>query len=415
MAVLGVDFGTSNSAVGVSVQGQAHLIPLGNGDTTLPTAVFFDFDARRAVFGHAANAALIAGTEGRYMRALKSLLGTSLIHEKRMLLGEKLDFITIIARFLAELKQRAEAATGQTFERALSGRPVAFHTNDGARNAQALADLTDCYRAAGFDRVDFMPEPEAAALANRAVLSPGDIGLVVDIGGGTSDFTLFKQGRGTGIDILASHGVRLGGTDFDRALNLSFVMPELGMGSRIKHAFGDKTHVAPSAIFADLATWAKIPFLYAPDPRRSAKELAQYAVEKHKLDRLVQVLEEETGHDMAFAVEAAKIAANSGTVAAPEVDLSVVSPQLRVPLYPVAMTATLTDMANNIAAAAEHTLNAAGTDPGAVTKVIFVGGTSLMQVVRDALRDLLPKADVHHGAAMTAIVEGLALAAGDGL
>jgi len=143
--------------------------------------------------------------------------------------------------------------------------------------------------------------------------------------------------------------------------------------------------------------------------------MAQYAVEKHKLDRLVQVLEEETGHDMAFAVEAAKIAANSGTVAAPEVDLSVVSPQLRVPLYPVAMTATLTDMANNIAAAAEHTLNAAGTDPGAVTKVIFVGGTSLMQVVRDALRDLLPKADVHHGAAMTAIVEGLALAAGDGL
>ena len=48
MAVLGVDFGTSNSAVGICVDGQAKLIPVEPGETTLPTAVFFDFDERRA-------------------------------------------------------------------------------------------------------------------------------------------------------------------------------------------------------------------------------------------------------------------------------------------------------------------------------------------------------------------------------
>ncbi|MEP1585736.1 MAG: Hsp70 family protein [Tateyamaria sp.] len=411
MAVLGVDFGTSNSAVGMCVDGQAELIPLEPGETTLPTAVFFDFDQRQVVYGRPANEALIAGDEGRYMRALKSLLGTSLMRERRKVMNESVDFVVIVGRFLAEMKKRAEAATGQTFDRALSGRPVMFHSADPARNAQALVDLTDCYLAAGFKDVSFIPEPEAAALANRSVLSAGDLGLIVDIGGGTSDFTLFRQDAGTGIDILASHGLRVGGTDFDRALSLAFVMPELGMGSPIRHAFGDQTHIAPNAIFNDLATWQKIPFLYAPDTRRAAQELAQHAVEKSRLERLVRVLNEEVGHDMAFAVEAAKIDANSVAAAIPEFRLDMVEKGLRLPLYPVAMTATLNKMADQIGDAAHACLEQADVSPEDVTRIIFVGGTSLMQVVETALTARLPRAQVHRGAAMTAIVEGLALAA----
>ncbi|MEP1961613.1 Hsp70 family protein [Tateyamaria sp.] len=411
MAVLGVDFGTSNSAVGMCVDGQAKLIPLEPGETTLPTAVFFDFDQRQVVYGRPANEALIAGDEGRYMRALKSLLGTSLMRERRKVMNESVDFVVIVGRFLAEMKKRAEAATGQTFDRALSGRPVMFHSADPARNAQALVDLTDCYLAAGFKDVSFMPEPEAAALANRSVLSAGDLGLIVDIGGGTSDFTLFRQDAGTGIDILASHGLRVGGTDFDRALSLAFVMPELGMGSPIRHAFGDQTHIAPNAIFNDLATWQKIPFLYAPDTRRAAQDLAQHAVEKSRLERLVRVLNEEVGHDMAFAVEAAKIDANSAAAAIPEFRLDMVEKGLRLPLYPVAMTATLNKMADQIGDAAHACLEQADVSPEDVTRIIFVGGTSLMQVVETALIARLPRAQVHRGAAMTAIVEGLALAA----
>lgn len=412
MAVLGVDFGTSNSAVGMAVGGRAHIIPLEPQETTLPTAVFFDFETRQAVYGRRANAALIAGDEGRYMRALKSLLGTSLMREKRKFMRESMDFVTVVGRFLAEMKQRAETATGQTFDRALSGRPVLFHSSDPVRNAQALIDLKDCYLAAGFDDVQFMAEPEAAALANRAVLDTGDVGLVVDIGGGTSDFTLFRQGAGMGIDILASHGQRIGGTDFDRALSVAFVMPELGMGTSIRHAFGDRTHIAPNAIFNDLATWQKIPFLYAPETRRAAQELARYAVDTARLNRLVTVLGEEVGHDVAFAVEAAKISANRGDAAVPEIDLGMVEPGLRLPLYPLAMTATLSEMVNSIGDAAEATLVQGGVSPDQVNRLIFVGGSSLMQVVETALTSRLPRAHVHRGAAMTAIVEGLALAAG---
>ena len=408
---LGVDFGTSNSAMGFAVDGRAQLIEVEPGAQTLPTAVFFDFDAQRIVYGHPAQAALIAGDEGRYMRALKSLLGTALMRESRMLLGKRRDFITIVADFLAEMKARAEVATGLRFERALSGRPVLFHSANARRNAQAEVDLRECYLAAGFADVQFMPEPEAAALANRAVLHAGDLGLIVDIGGGTSDFTLFRQQGETEIDILTSNGLRLGGTDFDRELSLQQVMPLLGRGSQIRHAFGSETHSAPNGIFADLATWQKIPFMYAQDTRRMAADLLKYAVEPDKLSRLMQVLEDELGHDVAFAVEAGKIKANdTGVLSLPEIDLGVLETGLRVPLPAALLTVTLADMAQEIAQVAIETVVLAELKPQDVTRLILVGGSSLMGVVDGALRGAFPQAEVHRGAALTAIVEGLALA-----
>lgn len=408
---LGIDFGTSNSAAGVSVDGTPKLIALEADAQTIPTAVFFDFDAQKMVVGARATEALLRGDEGRFMRGLKSLLGTRLIRERRMLLGERLDFIDIIARFLAEVKARAEASTGSTFDAALSGRPVRFHSDHPERNAQALVDLTECYHRAGFADVAFLNEPEAAALANRDVLNPGDIGLIVDIGGGTSDFTLFRQDSGTGIDILGSYGVRIGGTDFDRRLSIARVMPQLGMGSPIRHAFGNDTHIAPNAIFNDLATWAKIPFLYGPDTLRAAKELHKYAVHEKRLGRLVKVLEEELGHDLAFAVEAGKIMANTHGIADPVIKLDMLKRGATLPLPAEMMTQKLSKLADEIGAAAEATLAEAKVDAEAVTKLIFVGGSSLMQVVEDALTTRMPKAEVHRGAALTAIVDGLALAA----
>lgn len=407
MAVLGVDFGTSNSAAAVAQSGEPRLIALEAGQSTLPTAVFFDFDEKVMRIGSAAGKALLAGDEGRYMRALKSLLGAPLMRERRTLLGEKLDFIDIVARFLARLKKGAEAETGQVFTRALSGRPVRFHPDD-ARNAQAEVDLREAYLRAGFEDVAFMYEPEAAALANREVLGAGDLGLIVDIGGGTSDFTLFRNGT-TGIDILASYGVRLGGTDFDRVLSIETVMPLLGRGSHIKHAFGNETHVAPSTIFNDLATWQKIPFLYAPDSRRLAADLAKYAVEPDKLGRLVSVLEDELGHDIAFAVEAGKIGANTGGVG--QIDLRVVERGLDVPLKAATVEELLTPLTDQMAAAALECLARAQVAPEAVTHLVFVGGSSLMQVTRGALGTVFPQAQTHAGAALTAIVDGLGLAA----
>jgi hypothetical chaperone protein len=406
---LAIDFGTSNSAAAVLDGGAARLIALEGDAETLPTAVFFDFDAQEMLIGHRASAALLDGLDGRYMRGLKSLLGTGLMRESRMLLGERLDFIDIVARFLARVKTQAEAETGLRFDRALSGRPVLFHSDDPARNAQAQVDLAEAYARAGFSDVQFMPEPEAAALANRDKLSNAGLGLIVDIGGGTSDFTLFRS-KPDGIDILTSNGVRLGGTDFDKQISVSRVMPQLGMGSPIRHAFGDDTHLAPNAIFNELATWQKIPFLYTAETRAKAADLLKYAVHENRLARLVKVLDEELGHDLAFAVEAGKIAANDPEAENPVIRVGMLKPRAVLPLPNDMMTEILTPHAGTVGQAALDTLQGAGVDPEAVTDLIFVGGSSLMAVIEDEMRRLFPKAALHRGAAMTAIIEGLALA-----
>jgi hypothetical chaperone protein len=410
--VLAIDFGTSNSAVGVNINGKSQILELEQGKQTLPTALFFDFEEKTVAYGSSAEQALFEGAWGRYMRALKSLLGTPLIHESSVFLGKRMTYIQIVARFLSEMKQRAEYQTGQKFTRALSGRPVWFHA-DSKRDAQALSDLRECYQIAGFQQVRFMNEPEAAARAQAHVLKTGDLGLVIDIGGGTSDFTLFRSETDGAIEIIQSEGLRLGGTDFDRLLSFEHVMPLMGRGSQIRHAFGSDTHIVPNGIFADLATWQKIPFLYSPNTRREAKDLHQYAVEPDKLKRLMRVLEDERGHDLAFAVEAAKIALNTKPVEYVEMRLDALEKQMTSQLPVLGLAHTLHPSALQIADIAKRCVDKANLAPKDVTHLILVGGSSLMQVVQTAVSNAFPSAKIHHGASLTGIIEGLAQAASD--
>lgn len=409
MATLGVDFGTSNTAAAVLRDGQPHLIALEPGQDTLPTAVFLDFGGRRTIYGSQAVQRMIDGEYGRFMRALKSILGTSLARERRQFMNERLTLIEIIARFLSEIRQRAETQTGQRFDRALSGRPVHFHSRAPQKDAQALADLTEAYMMAGFAAVDFLPEPEAAALAAGGA----GRGLIVDVGGGTSDFTVFEAGAQT--HIVASHGVRIGGTDFDRVLSLAHAMPLFGLGAFIGKEMGEGQHEVPRALFQELASWEKIPFVYGAGTLRDVRRWERLAVEPQLFARLGDVLESHLGHDVAFAVEAGKIAANG----APEgrIDLSVIERDLGISLSSATMTQDLAGFAEELRAAAAETLSLAGTTPDQIERVVFVGGSALMGVVRGTMSDLLPGARQELSEVFTAVASGLAIAAGrqDGL
>ena len=181
------------------------------------------------------------------------------------------------------------------------------------------------------------------------------------------------------------------------------------MGSPIRHAFGTDTHLAPNAIFIDLATWAKIPFLYGPDTLKAARELQKYAVHEKRLARLVKVLEEELGHDLAFAVEAGKIMANTRDQAEPVIKVGMLKPGAVLPLPADLMNRKLSGLADQIADAASATMSQAEVRPDQVDRLIFVGGSSLMHVVEDALVPRFPSAELHRGAALTAIIDGLAV------
>ena len=406
---LGIDFGTSNSAAGYLRDGKPHLVEIAPGRKTIPTSVFFDFAAQSVLIGEDANQALLDGSEGRFMRALKRVLGTSLMHEKRQLVKQRLTFVDIIAFVLSRIKKRAEAETGVTFTRALSGRPVVFRGMDDPREAQAEDDLRACYLAAGFEDVTFMPEPAAAAIASGSLNANDQIGLVVDIGGGTSDFSLYRT-SGTKIDILANHGVRIGGTDFDKTLSIDHVMPLLGRNTQLREAMGSGLTPVPPAIFNDLATWEKIPFLYTPTNRRMIDEMAWLAEEPIKLRRLSHVFKDELGHELAFAVEAGKIAANSDDED-PAIDLKLIDSGLTAQLTQQDLQDGLQTYRTALHDAAVETLRRANLPPNDVRQVVYVGGSSLVSMVPDAMKSIFTEAQHSFAEVFTAVADGLAIAA----
>ncbi|SIS90455.1 Hsp70 family protein [Paracoccus saliphilus] len=408
--ILGVDFGTSNSAAGYLCDGKPRLIQMAPGQDTLPTTFFFDYETRQTLIGEAANRALLDGVEGRFMRALKRVLGTTLMHEKRQILNERVTFVEIIARFLKQIKTRAEAETGMVFDHALSGRPVVFHGSGDPREEQAEADLRSCYLAAGFREVSFMPEPEAAAIAGGALDHPGAIGLIVDVGGGTSDFSLFRSGN-EGVTILANHGVRIGGTDFDRSINIDHVMPLLGKGTQLRKVMGPGMSPTPNAIFNDLATWEKIPFVYSPQNRRMVAEMVRLAQFPDRLSRLAKVLDDELGHDLAFAVERGKIAANGGDGQS-RILLDQIERDLFAPLPAEGLERSLLRHADLLSGGARETLQIAGIDAADVQQVIYVGGSSLMVMVSDTMKAQFPVARHSFSEVFTAVTDGLAITAG---
>src|SRR5262245_6287062 len=260
MIACGLDFGTSNSAIGVARDGAAPaLAPLEDGRALMPSAVFFDYETRgRVLFGSDAVAAYVGQTEGRLMRALKSILGSPLIDEKTSLGGRLVPLADVVGIFVRHLKVKAEAFAGTEITAVVHGRPVRFVDGDEAADARAQAVLDAIARQAGFRDVAFVYEPIAAAYHYEQTVQAEELVMIADIGGGTSDFSVVRIGprrrdrADRADDVLATTGVRLGGTDFDTSLSLAAVMPLLGLGTRLV----DKDLPMPNAPYHELATWA---------------------------------------------------------------------------------------------------------------------------------------------------------------
>lgn len=405
--VCGVDFGTSNSTVSVLDAGQSRLIPLEGSAVTLPSAVFWDSDGAAPLFGRAAIAAYIGGEDGRLMRGLKSTLGSSLIHEKTRVGNRALAFTEILGRFFGHMRAKLEVAHPGT-RHAVLGRPVHFVDDDPEGDRAAQDVLADIARSVGFDHVEFQYEPVAAALHYEATVQAEELVLIVDIGGGTSDFSILRvspkqRSRAErDSDILASHGIRVGGTDFDRLLSLAQVMPVLGLGSLINKG---KTPM-PLHYYHDLATWHRINFLYAGRALTELRQIRYDAAEPALLDRLIRVLEERRGHSIAMEVEAAKIMLTD-TLATPIhlADVIGVDSGASRAMFEAAVEKPV----DRIAGAIDAVLAQAGLRPDQIGTVFMTGGSSSLPVLHQLVRAHLPAARVATGDMLGSVGTGLAL------
>ena len=384
---LGIDFGTSNSAMAwLAPQGSAHLIPLEGEALAMPTAVFYNAEDHSTHFGRDALKHYLEGTEGRLMRSLKSLLGSPLLLETTQIGHQQISFQDIIATFLATLRERAAQSLGSAPRRVVMGRPVHFVDDDPARDAQAEDSLRQAVKGVGFDEVSFQLEPIAAALDYEQRLTKESTVLVVDLGGGTSDFTVVRLGPGRvqsldrSADILATTGVHIGGTDYDRQLNLAQVMPLLGY----KH-LGPEQREVPSRVFFDLATWHLIHWQYQPKAIAHAQTLRSNYSDARLHERLMQVLTERHGHHIAHEVEQAKIRC-SVTRADTGIDLSVIEHDLQAHLGLADMQAQLHELLARTLACARECVQRAGLTDTSLDAIYLTGGSSALSTFQQALQ-----------------------------
>lgn len=406
----GVDFGTTNSAIGMCPPGgDAELVAVDEGNPTIPSAMFFGLDGGGVRFGRAAVRNYMDGADGRFMRALKSVLGTGLMKETTLVGRDRISFQGLIGRFLGHLRERYVEQHGNMPDEVVFGRPVHFVDDDEAADRTAQDQLEEAARLAGFSHVEFQFEPIAAALHVERRLNHEALALVVDIGGGTSDFCVLRLSpeRARKIDraadILSTGGVHVGGTDFDRLLSIARVMPHFGLGTLT----ADRKRHMPVWYFNDMATWHKINQLYTPKTMRDVRSMIREAAEPEKLERYEHLLASRSGHRLAAAVENAKIALTDRT----ETTVALDDPglALAIPVSRAAFEQATDELVRRVGQAIDETLKLAAVEAAEIDTVILTGGGAQVPVVRAAATARFPAAAIPDSDQFGSVGLGLAV------
>ena len=416
-----IDFGTSNSAVARAVsddndarQTRIELAPLEHGATSMPTAVFYSAEDGSRRFGRAAIASYVDGYEGRLLRSIKSILGSDLMDEATELAdGLQIKYIDVVIAYLRHIKQQAEAHWQQPIDRAVIGRPVFFVDDDSRRDSKAQQTLLKAARASGLSNVEVQFEPIAAALDYESRLQASDgerLVLVADIGGGTSDFSVVRVSKAAHgktdrrADILANHGVHRAGTDFDKAVNMAKIMPLLGL-----HGSGPGARPVPSKIYFDLSTWHLINTTYTPNRVLELRMMRNMYDDQRAHERLMSVLTQHRGHDLAARAEAAKIEVSES--GASVIDLGFVEPNLKLRFIEREQQQALQDDVARIVATATETVRMAQLNDDRIDAIYFTGGSTGLDFLAAQLAGGFPGAKPVRGDRYASVVSGLAITA----
>ena len=203
--IIGIDLGTTNSAVSVMEGGDAIIIPNIEGNRTTPSVVAFTKDGERLV-GETAKRQAITNPE-RTIQSIKREMGRDYTVD---IDGKKYTPQEISAMILQKLKSDAESYLGETITDAVITVPAYF--TDAQRQA-----TKDAGKIAGLNVKRIVNEPTAAALAYGEDKSKGsETVMVYDLGGGTFDVSILELSDGV-FEVHATRGNnRLGGDDFDQ-------------------------------------------------------------------------------------------------------------------------------------------------------------------------------------------------------
>ena len=259
--IIGIDLGTTNSAVAVMEGGKPTIITNTEGNRTTPSIVAFTKNGERIV-GETAKRQAITNPD-RTISSIKREMGTSY---RKSIDGKKYSPEDISAMILQKLKSDVESYLGETVTEAVITVPAYF--TDAQRQA-----TKDAGRIAGLDVKRIINEPTAAALAYGMDKEHDQSKIMVfDLGGGTFDVSILEVGDGV-FEVLATRGNnRLGGDDFDKRL-MDYIAEEfkkengvdLTKDSTAMQRLKDAAEKAKKELSTTMSSNVNLPFITAVD------------------------------------------------------------------------------------------------------------------------------------------------------
>ncbi len=420
---VGIDFGTSNSALAVAdpTTGDVHFVTFPLLGTTTPSyrsLLFFDPEEQqggRPIAYHAGTegieAYLEALGEGRLVQSFKTHLTTENLG-RTQIAHHQVSLDEMLRLFFVRLRGHLQRELGDVPERAVIGRPVRFAgaTSDEA-NDRAQVRLREAAMAAGFADVKFELEPIAAAFHYERQLERPELALVADFGGGTTDFCLMHlgprrhHGKSRRDDIVQTGGVGVAGDDLDAAMIEHVVGPRLGQGTTYVE-MGTEREI-PKSYYFKLARWHQLSFLQGKRTRAELERLHRLAREPDAIAAFMHVLENNQGFHLHKAVERAKIALSSQPTGRfhyeddpVEIDTEVTRADFETWIAPLVA---------DIAAGLDDTLARAGVPPSEVDRVFMTGGTAFVPAVRREFESRFGPQKLTGGDELMSIASGLAL------
>lgn len=426
MAAIGIDFGTTNSAVArVTSSGEVELatFPFDGALTDAYRSLLYleqlkqpgkstvkSFTGPEGIEQY-----LAAETKGRLIQSLKSFLSSRLL-ESTEVFGKRYTVEELIARILIDLRRLAERQFGISIDTAIVGRPVRFvGSSNESDDIFAQNRLQGAFQMAGFESGRFEMEPVAAAHYYESTLDHDELIMIGDFGGGTSDFSLVRVGPGIRKrgrkpeDLLGNAGVGVAGDAFDAKIIRHLVAPALGAGSEMRSM--DKILPVPSWLYAKLERWHYLSFLRAKDVMNTLRTIRIQALEPEKIEALIALIEEDLGYQLHRAVQKVKCALS----AAPEAEFRFVSGgiDIRAVVERASFEEWIDEEVQKIATCVDSLLGGTGVLPQDVDMVFLTGGSSFVPAVRGIFESRFGVERLRSGNEFTSVARGLALAAAE--
>jgi hypothetical chaperone protein len=445
--IYGLDFGTSNSSIAIANGSTVNVLPI---DPTAPnqkvaSSVLYveksgqDFigaeaikkfveqntgrEVRRQRVATGEIIQTVLGDEyvqfdvdlaipGRFFQALKTFLKSESF-EGTKVFGGFLTLEQLISKILSQMKARADAIHNRTIDAVVMGRPV-FFSDDPVKDKLAQDRLSAAAKLAGFRHIDFLFEPIGAALAYEANLESEKVAFVFDFGGGTLDFTIIRVGPerihkpDRAKDVLAVGGVVIGGDTFDEDIMERRLLKHFGSQYVGKNVIGPEFGM-PARILSQLRSWYTIPMLNERETIKDLDELVMLAVKgKKDVLALLSLIQKNYGWELFQAIEKAKIALS--TEAETHIVFNRENIDIVEELTRQAFEGIISKHLRLIKEEINRTIQAAGLQAADIDIVIQTGGSSLIPIVQQLLREQFGIDKVYKQEVFTSVVTGLALA-----